>query len=66
MTLLLFKEHINIESMDYDSESAPMSGDHLFRLTATLALPDDLELDDLRGHLRELEDEYNFDVLLER
>ena len=65
VTMVLFKESINIESMDYDTESAPMSGEHLFRLKARLMLPDDLDIGLLRSRLRELEEEYNFDILLE-
>ncbi|MEM7394691.1 MAG: ACT domain-containing protein [Verrucomicrobiota bacterium] len=66
VTLLLFREQINIESMDYDTESAPMSGDELFRLKARLTLPEGADLKTLRSQLRELEDEYNFDILIEQ
>ena len=65
VTLVLFKEQVNIESMDYDTESAPFTGDLLFRMKARLMLPEGLDQAELRNHLRELEDEYNFDILLE-
>jgi glycine cleavage system regulatory protein len=50
--------------MDYDTESAPFTGEHLFRMTAQLAVPESSSMDVLRERLRELEDEYNFDILL--
>ena len=49
--------------MDYDVDSAPMTGQDLFRMVARLAVPDGTDVDALRGQLREMEDEYNFDVL---
>ena len=64
VTKLLFEQGINIESMDYDVEGAPMSGEPLFRMRAALSLPADLDLDGLRSRLRDLEDAYNFDILL--
>ena len=64
VTLLLFKHSINVESLDFDTESAPMSGEHLFRLTARLAIPAGVDVARLRASLRELESAYNFDVIL--
>jgi glycine cleavage system transcriptional repressor len=64
VTLALFQDHINIESMDYDTESAPMTGEHLFRLQARLAMPQGLDVARLREKLRDMERQYNFDVIL--
>ena len=63
VTLLLFQHQINIESMDYDVESAPMSGQHLFRMTATVAVPSDVDVDALRDKFRAMEAEFHFDIL---
>lgn len=64
LTLLLFQHNVNIESMDYDTESAPMTGEHLFRMTARLAMPAGIDIAQLREKLRGMERDYNFDVLL--
>ena len=63
VTLLLFKRWINIESMNYDVDSAPMSGQDLFRLEATLSIPEEIDAEELRAELRELEQSLNFDIL---
>lgn len=62
VTLILFQANVNVEAMDYDTESAPMTGESLFRMSATLAVPPDLDVEGLRGRLTALEAEYNFDV----
>jgi glycine cleavage system transcriptional repressor len=64
VTHVLFQQNINIESMDYDTESAPMTGEHLFRMNARLAIPRGLDIDALQKTLRDMEAEYNFDVSL--
>ncbi len=64
VTLLLFQRQINVEAMDYDTESAPMTGDPLFRMKARLAIPKSVEIAALRGELRALEQAWNFDVIL--
>ncbi len=63
-TLLLVQSGLNIESMDYDVEGAPMTGEPLFRLHAKLAGPPGFDTKALREKLRTLEDEFNFDILL--
>lgn len=63
VTLVLFRHHVNIESMDYDVDSAPMTGEDLFRLKATVAIPRDVDLDELHTCLKDMESEYNFDIL---
>ena len=66
VTLVLFRHHVNIESMDYDVDSAPMTGEDLFRLRATVAVPKEVDFDELRAHLKDMEEEYNFDILVRR
>ena len=65
VTLVLFRHHVNIESMDYDVDSAPMTGEDLFCLNATVTLPEDVDLDELHARLKDMEAEYNFDILLQ-
>lgn len=64
VTQVLLEGGINIESLDFDTESAPMTGQALFRMQARISLPVTTEIQVLRKALRELEDEFNFDVLL--
>ena len=64
VTLVLYKEHVNVESMDYETESAPMTGEHLFCMKAQLAVPEAVDIERLHGLLRELEAAWNFDILL--
>ncbi len=63
VTLVLFQSHVNIESMDYDVDSAPMTGESLFRMTARLAIPADVDRAAVRDQLNALEDELNVDIL---
>lgn len=64
VTLLLFQRQINIEALDYDTESAPMTGEPLFRMRARLAIPKDVDVTALRAELRKMEQAWNFDVIL--
>jgi len=61
---LLYEYGVNIESMDYDIEPAPWSGQPLFRMEARLHLPAEADADALRDEIRELESALHFDVLL--
>lgn len=63
VTSLLLQHRINIDEMDFDIESAPMTGDPLFRMDARVSIPPGVDLAVLRQKFRELEDDYNFDVL---
>ena len=63
VTLLLFRRRINIESMDYDVDSAPMTGTELFSMHARLAVPGDADIETLKEEFRDLEDRLNFDIL---
>jgi glycine cleavage system regulatory protein len=57
---------VNVEELETQCESAPMSGEALFRARARLRLPSDLPLDALRETLEKLADELMVDVALER
>jgi glycine cleavage system regulatory protein len=63
VTLVLFQSHVNIESMDYDVDGAPMTGEPLFRMNARLAIPADVDPSRVRDLLNGLEDELNVDIL---
>jgi glycine cleavage system regulatory protein len=57
---------VNVEELETECESAPMSGETLFRARARLRLPPDLPIDALRETLEKLADELMVDVALER
>jgi glycine cleavage system regulatory protein len=57
---------VNVEELETECESAPMSGETLFRARARLRLPPELPLDALRETLEKLADELMVDVALER
>jgi len=61
---LLYRHSVNIESMDYDVEYAPMSGQPLFRMESRLLVPAGADLNAVRDEIRELESELHFDVIL--
>lgn len=63
LTSLLVQHRVNIDAMDFDTESAPMTGEALFRMDATVSIPASIDASELRRQLRALEDEYNFDIL---
>ncbi len=65
VTRILFEHGVNIEEMNYDTESAPMTGDALFRMDARLAIGEGVEVKSLRDELRNLAEDHNFDVLLQ-
>ena len=64
VTLVLFQRQVSIEAMDFDTESAPMTGEPLFRMCGRLAIPKGLDVAALRETLRELERTWNFDIIL--
>jgi glycine cleavage system transcriptional repressor len=57
--------HINIESMETKTYSAPMSGTPLFQLEAVLAVPARTNINELRQALLELQREENIDVAID-
>ena len=56
---------VNVEELQTECSSAPMSGETLFRARARLRLPPDLAEDALRETLEKLADELMVDVALE-
>ncbi|MGE0592652.1 MAG: glycine cleavage system protein R [Vicinamibacterales bacterium] len=55
-------QHINIEELETGVESAPMTGDLLFRASALVRVPPTVTLDALRGELEALADELMVDL----
>jgi glycine cleavage system regulatory protein len=56
---------VNIEELETDITSAPMSGDALFHARAHLGVPSTVTTDGLRGLLEALADELMVDLVLE-
>ena len=56
---------VSVQDLRTVVESAPMSGESLFRATAELAPPEDVELERIRDALERLADELMVDVSLE-
>ncbi|HVZ22724.1 MAG TPA: ACT domain-containing protein [Vicinamibacterales bacterium] len=61
---VLAARHVNIEELETDTTSAPMSGETLFRARAVLSMPSAMSLDDLRGELEALAGELMVDLSL--
>ncbi len=62
ITRHLADKNINIESMDTNTVSAPMSGTELFTMSAVVIAPPDIKYHTWRDHLNEIEDEMNVTV----
>lgn len=59
-------EHgLNVESLETERESAPMSGEMLFKATATLSGPDDSRLDELRQSLEAIAHDLMVEIALD-
>jgi len=56
---------VNVDELNTSIESAPMSGELLFRATADLRVPADLDLDELRSSLESLATELMVDITLD-
>ena len=56
---------VNVDELNTSTESAPMSGELLFRATADLHVPADLDLEELRSTLESLAAELMVDVTLD-
>lgn len=61
----LAERGINVEELDTESVSAPMSGEPLFRASAELHAPGDLSIDELRTKLEELAEDLMVDISLD-
>jgi glycine cleavage system regulatory protein len=56
---------VNVQDLRTVVESAPMSGETLFRAEAELAPPEDVPLESIRSALENLADELMVDIQLE-
>jgi len=55
---------INIESMETETYAAPISGTPIFRMQAEISVPADLNINQLRSLLQEMEKQENVDIEL--
>jgi glycine cleavage system regulatory protein len=58
-------QQVNIDELETDVVTAPMSGDALFQARASLRVPQSVTIDQLRGVLEALADELMVDLTLE-
>lgn len=65
ITRLLAEHGVNLESLDTDVLSAPMSGEPLFRAEARLAVPSELSLELLQSRLETLADDLMVELKLQ-
>ena len=56
---------VNVEDLQTGCESAPMSGEPLFKVTAQLGLPDGVSMDDLQASLEGIASDLMVDVSLQ-
>ena len=61
---VLAQHRVNIEELETEVTSAPMSGDALFRARARLRMPSTMTVDELRGILEALGDDLMVEVTL--
>jgi len=61
----LAERSINVAELETESQSAPMSGEPLFRAVANLQAPKDLSIDELREKLEELAQDLMVDITLD-
>lgn len=62
VTQTLARHHINVEEFSSATESAPMTGEQLFRAAASLSCPPDLPLDALRQELDGIAAELDLEI----
>jgi glycine cleavage system transcriptional repressor len=62
LSALLSEMSINIESMETKTYSAPVSGTPIFRMEATLTVPANLNINNLRARFSAVEREENIDI----
>jgi glycine cleavage system regulatory protein len=64
LSTCLANQGVSIEKLHTEIVSAPMSADHLFKVSASLAVPDSLSDDALRRSLESLANEMMVDIAL--
>jgi len=65
VTAAISLRHINVERLNTDVSSAPMTGDQLFTLDAELTVPPDADLDELRDTIDAIGQQLDLDVTLQ-
>lgn len=60
----LAEREINVDKLETECVSAPMSGEMLFKATADLRAPEGISIDELRDRLEDLADELMVDIQL--
>ncbi len=60
----LAERQINVDELETECVSAPMSGEMLFKATADLRAPEGVSIDELRDRLEDLADELMVDIQL--
>ena len=65
ITSALAQGGVNLDELSSECESAPMTGGMLFRATATLRVPPELDIDELREHLESLAQDLMVDLSLD-
>jgi glycine cleavage system regulatory protein len=58
----LAHQGVNVEELESECSSAPMSGERIFKAIAKLQIPDSCILSDLRGELEEIGSELMVDI----
>jgi glycine cleavage system regulatory protein len=58
----LARRHVSIDELETTRSSAPMSAEHLFEATATLRVPRDVDLGQLRDALEDIANELMVDL----
>jgi glycine cleavage system transcriptional repressor len=53
---------VNIESMETQTQAAPVTGTNIFRMEAVITVPAGVNVNALRGALNEIEREENIDI----
>ena len=61
---ILANHQVNVESFESNCESAPWTGETLFRAKAQLSIPNQVNIDSLRADLEQLADELMVDLAL--
>jgi glycine cleavage system regulatory protein len=62
ITAALARQNINVEELETECSSAPMSGETIFRASARLQVPDSCALPELRRELEEIGSELMVDI----